>query len=86
MKRLVIRDTFGNPAEIEAEIGEAKVQGFILPSGAWSLYYQEGAVPALFIALRFKRKRKFRWVLRDNIISGLPGYPDLDHENRGEGE
>lgn len=68
MTELEVIDTFGNPTIIEAQIGDARVHGYENESGSWSLYGGEGWFPCSQVALRLKRKRKFRWFSRSRII------------------
>jgi hypothetical protein len=72
--QLEVIDTFGEPTDIEVEIGKSMVKGYIQPSGAWILNKSkdEDCVPAEFIAIRPKGKKKWRWFRKDRILKGLP--------------
>lgn len=71
MQKLKIINSFGEPIDCEGEIGAAKVHGYE-KDGSWSLYGGPGWIPCVWIAVRWKRKRKASWVMKSSFI----GFPN----------
>ena len=84
MVKLTIQDTFGDPMEREGEIGPARVHGYE-KDGSWALYGGDGWMPCYQVAIRWKRKRKFMWVMRSNILKcAALGIHAVPVEQEGE--
>lgn len=71
MHKLKIRGAFGEPIEGEYSIGAAKVHGYEC-DGSWSLYGGEGWIPCTFVQIKTKRQRKWRWIMKSQILEGFP--------------
>ena len=66
--RIVFVDIFGNESFKDAKIYGWRAHGFITPSGAWSLYEQKGDVPAIYLVVRWKKKRVCSVIREDQIV------------------
>lgn len=72
MTKLVITNAFGEPMKKEGQIGKTRLYGYESDSGSWALN-PSGEIqrPCCWIAIRFKRKRKWAWVMRSRIVEGV---------------
>ncbi len=68
-KKLTLGTSFGRSVTLTVEILGECIDGYNLPSGAWSMFEGPGSTPAVFLKYREKGFRRGKRVPKEYVLN-----------------